>query len=93
MSRKTTAALVAALGINFAMAGGALMLANLNKPVEYDGEFGLASSDDGVESVTGIKADLARGELAIALSPAQSGGNTRVTFSCGKTIPTGGSTG
>ena len=89
MSRKTTAALVAALGINFAMAGGALMLANLNKPVEYDVEFGLASSDDGVESVTGVKADLARGELAIALSPAQSGGNTRVTFSCGKTIPTG----
>lgn len=89
MSRKTTAALVAALGINFAMAGGAMMLANMNKPAEYDSEIELASAGSDIGEVASIKVDLAKGDLAIALNPAQTGGNTRVTFNCGKTIPTG----
>ena len=88
MSRKTTAALIAALGINFALAGGALMLANLNKPAEYDGSLELADYGD-TDTVAGIKADGQAGDLIVPLKAAQRGGNTRVTFSCGKTIPSG----
>ncbi len=84
MSRKTTAALVAALGINFAIAGGALLLANLNKPVEYNADESLANSYSDIKQVAGRSVDAGAGDLAVALKAAQQGGNTRVTFTCGK---------
>ena len=84
MSRKTTAALVAALGINFAMAGGAMMLANLNKPTEFDIEAAFASGPGDLATVADVAVDTEAGDLAIPLKAAQLGGNTRVTFSCGK---------
>lgn len=89
MSRKTTAALLAALGINFAMAGGAIILANLNKPAEFDLDTAFASSDVSLEEVAGIQVDSAAGDLAVPLKAAQRGGNTRVTFTCGKQVPSG----
>lgn len=90
MSRKTTAALVAALGINFALAGGALMLANLNKPVGFDIDPAFASDSGDLDEVAGKAVDPEAGDLAIPLKAAQLGGNTRVTFTCGKN--TGGGT-
>lgn len=90
MSRKTTAVLTAALGINFTLAGGALMLANLNKPAAYDADLELASSYGDTDTVAGIQADAQQGDLIVPLAAAQMGGNTRVTFTCGK--GTGGGT-
>ena len=90
MSRKTTAALIAALGINFAMAGGALMLANLNKPTGFDIEAAFANNASDLDEVAGVKVDPSAGHLVIPLKAAQVGGNTRVTFTCGK--DTGGGT-
>jgi polyisoprenoid-binding protein YceI len=90
MSRKTTAALVAAMGINFAMAGGALMLANLNKPTEFDIDKAFAAAPGDLKDVAGRAVDAEVGELAVPLKAAQLGGNTRVTFTCGK--DTGGGT-
>lgn len=90
MSRKTTAALLAALGINFALAGGALMLANLNKPAEFDIDAAFAANASDLSEVAGIAVDASAGDLAVPLLAAQQGGNTRVTFTCGK--GTGGGT-
>jgi polyisoprenoid-binding protein YceI len=89
MSRKTTAALIAALGINFAMAGGAIMLANLNKPAVFDveSEFGIAPGD--LKEVAGIAVNAEAGEVAVPIMAAQQGGNTRVTFTCAKITPAG----
>ena len=89
MSRKTTAALVAALGINFAMAGGALMLANLNKPTEFDLDTAFASAQGDLNEVAGVKVDAKAGDLAIPLKAAQIGGNARVTFTCAKNTAAG----
>lgn len=89
MSKKTTAALIAALGINFAMAGGALMLANLNKPAEYDSSVELATNYGDSGTVAGVKANAEQGDLIIPLSAAQMGGNMRVTFSGAKKTPAG----
>ncbi len=90
MSRKTTAALVAALGINFALAGGALMLANLNKPTAFDLETDFAAGPSDLTQVAGRAVKSEAGELAIPLKAAQLGGNTRIVFTCGK--DTGGGT-
>jgi len=90
MSRKTTAALIAALGINFAMAGGALMLANLNKPAEFDIDTAFAAAPSDLKEVAGMPVDASVGDVAVPLKAAQQGGNTRVTFTCGK--DTGGGT-
>lgn len=90
MSRKTTAALIAALGINFAIAGGALMLANLNQPTAYDASAELSlAGGEAVGEVAGVAAQPAAGDLVVALKAAQQGGNTRVSFTCGKAIPGG----
>lgn len=89
MSHKTTAALVAALGINFALAGGALMLANLNKPAEFDFDDAFAATPGDIKTVAGKTVDAASGHIAVPLKAAQQGGNTRVTFTCGKIIPSG----
>ena len=89
MSRKTTAALIAALGINFAMAGGAIMLANLNKPTEFDIEAAFASGPEDLTTVADVEVDHEAGDLAIPLKAAQLGGNTRIAFSCGKQTPSG----
>jgi polyisoprenoid-binding protein YceI len=89
MSRKTTAALIAALGINFAMAGGAIMLANLNKPTEFDIDSAFANNAGDLTEVAGKKVDPSAGDLAIPLKAAQQGGNARVTFTCGKSTPAG----
>ncbi|MEM6258195.1 MAG: YceI family protein [Planctomycetota bacterium] len=89
MSRKTTAALIAALGINFALAGGALMLANLNKPTEFDMDAMFDSAPVDLKEVAGKPVDLAGGDLVVPLKAAQLGGNTRITFSCAKLIPSG----
>lgn len=89
MPRKTTAALIAALGINFAMAGGALMLANLNKPAEYDASLDLASTYGETGTVAGVRADAEQGDLVVPLKAAQRGGNARVSFTCGKKVPSG----
>ena len=86
MPRKTTAALIAALGINFALAGGALMLANLNKPVGYEGDAGLIDAYNDLDAVAGVKADAESGDLIVPLKAAQAGGNTRVTFTATKNI-------
>jgi formylglycine-generating enzyme required for sulfatase activity/polyisoprenoid-binding protein YceI len=84
MSRKTTAALIAALGINFALAGGALFLANLNKPNAYTGDDALSATYRDIKKVAGKPVDAGAGDLAVPLKAAQQGGNTRVTFRCGK---------
>ncbi|MFN3167638.1 MAG: YceI family protein [Phycisphaeraceae bacterium] len=84
MSRKTTAALIAALGINFALAGGALFLANLNKPSAYTGDETLDATYRDIKQVAGKPVDAEAGDLAVPLEAAQQGGNTRVTFRCGK---------
>eukprot|EP00752_Nemacystus_decipiens_P015044 g13400.t1 len=89
MSRKTTAALVAALGINFAMAGGAVMLANLNKPAAFEADMELAASYGETDTVAGIQADASLRDLIVPLKAAQAGGNTRVSFSCAKVTPAG----
>lgn len=90
MSRKTTAVLIAALGINFALAGGAIMLANLNKPAAFDASAAFAADGSEIKSVAGHDVNPDAGELAIPLKAAQQGGNTRVMFTCGK--DTGGGT-
>lgn len=90
MSRKTTAAFVAALGINFAMAGGAIMLANLNKPAEFDIDDAFTTTPSDIKTVAGKPVDASAGDVAVPLKAAQQGGNTRVTFTCGK--DTGGGT-
>lgn len=90
MSRKTTAALIAALGINFTLAGGAIMLANLNKPAAFDANSAFADNGGEITTVAGQSPDREAGQLAIPLKAAQRGGNTRVTFTCGK--DTGGGT-
>ena len=84
MSRTTTAALIAALGINFALAGGALMLANMNQPVTYDADASLANAYADMTKVAGRAVNPEAGDLAVPLKAAQQGGNTRVTFRCGK---------
>lgn len=89
MSRKTTAALLAALGINFALAGGALMLANLNTPTEYDFDEAFATTSGGLETVANKHVDPAAGHLAVPLKAAQQGGNMRVTFTAAKSTPAG----
>lgn len=89
MSRKTTAALVAAMGINFALAGGALMLANLNKPVAYGGAGDLAGSYGDTSRIAGVKADAELGDLIVPLKAAQQGGNLRIGFQCAKKLPGG----
>jgi len=89
MSRKRTAALVAVLGINFALAGGAIMLANLNKPLAYDGSLDAYPSNSQSDAVAGVMADPASGDLRVTLKAAQQGGNTRVSFTCGKSTPAG----
>jgi len=89
MPRKTTAALIAALGINFAMAGAALMLANLNKPAEYDADLELAGTYGDTGTVAGVRADAEQGDLIVPLKAAQRGGNTRVSFTCAKKVPSG----
>lgn len=90
MSKKTTAALIAALGINFAMAGGAIMLANLYKPVAFDIDTAFVNDPGDLKQVANRTVDAAAGELAIPLMAAQQGGNTRIVFTCGK--DTGGGT-
>ena len=77
MSRKTTAALIAALGINFALAGGAIMLANLNKPAEFDIGSAFTASNADLKQVAGKSVDTSAGQLAVPLKAAQQGGNTR----------------
>lgn len=89
MPRKTTAAFTAALAINFALAGGALMLANLNQPAAYNPDAELLDAYDGLDTVAGVKADPRAGDLVVPLKAAQAGGNTRVTFTGAKNIPTG----
>ncbi|MGB0766919.1 MAG: SUMF1/EgtB/PvdO family nonheme iron enzyme, partial [Phycisphaeraceae bacterium] len=49
-----------------------------------------ASSSGEIKAVAGIGVDAAAGDLAVPLAPAQLGGNTRVSFTCGK--DTGGGT-
>ena len=90
MSRKTTAALIAALGINFTLAGGALMLANLNKSIAFDVDTAFASDRSEIDMVAGLAVNPEAGDLALPLMAAQQGGNTRVAFTCGK--DTGGGT-
>ncbi len=89
MSRKTTAALVAVLAVNFTVAGAALMLANLNKPAEYQADAALDAKYSDIQEVASVKVDAEAGDLAVPLKAAQQGGNTRVTFTCGKKIPGG----
>ena len=89
MSRKTTAALIAALGINFALAGGAIMLANLNKPLEYDLDEAFAASPGDLKDVAGKPVDAAAGHIAVPLKAAQQGGDTRVAFTAAKSTPGG----
>lgn len=89
MSRKTTAALLAAMGINFALAGGALMIANLNKPAEFDIDAAFANNPSDLTEVAGIAVDASAGDLAVPLTAATQGGNTRVTFTCGKQSSSG----
>lgn len=92
MPRKTTAVLIAALGINFALAGGAMFLANLNQPTGFDAEIELAGAQANagdIDSVAGVGVDTEAGDLAVPIKAAQRGGNTRVTFTCGKATPAG----
>jgi len=84
MSRKTPAALIAELGINFALASGALFLANLNKPSTYAGDDAMDAAYSDIKQVAGKPVDAEAGDLAVPLKAAQQGGNTRVTFRCGK---------
>lgn len=89
MSRKTTAALVAALGINFTLAGGAIMLANLNAPVGFDRGADFAAEAGDIKEVAGKAVATDLGEVVVPLKAAQLGGNTRVTFTCAKLTPAG----
>jgi polyisoprenoid-binding protein YceI len=89
MSRKTTAALIAALGINFALAGAAITVANLNKPTAFDPASMHSGNAADITTVAGTTVQADVGDVAVPLKAAQLGGNTRITFRCGKTMPQG----
>lgn len=86
MSKKMTTLLVAVLLLNTALAGGALYLANLTKPVDYgDAGNALAGTTGDITEVAGYEPDAAAGDVAVALSAMQRGGNFRIDFTASKT--------
>lgn len=90
MSKLKTVLLVVVLLVNTALAGGALYLANLSKPVDYGDAGGLGALSAGdIDEVAGVAVDSEAGDVVVPLSAMQRGGNFRVDFTAGKETTAG----